>query len=161
MCRHAFCAEYLIEQGADPFIQDRGQHRSAIHYAAAKGKAGALRKLLSDHLCIHTDEGFVPLKSARIQDVSGNCRYTYCSMTAPLRCAAFAHMGTEYYNESAFLSCWSVVHPGMRLACHSPQQLGCIINLENRDSDGKALKVLSTCPEPDSSANSLLQSWSN
>lgn len=73
--RHGFCAQYLIEQGADPFTQDRVQHRSAIHYAAAKGKTGALQKLLSDHLCIHTDEGFVPLKNARIQDVSGNCRY--------------------------------------------------------------------------------------
>ena len=78
--RHGFCAEYLIEQLSDPFTQDRAQQRSAMHYAAAKGKAGALRKLLSDHLCIHTDEGFVPLKSARIQDVSGNCRYMHCHM---------------------------------------------------------------------------------
>ena len=74
-CRHGFCAEYLIEQGADPFVQDRSHNRSAIHYAAAKGKSGSLKRLLSEHMCIHTDEGFVPLKDARIQDVSGNCRY--------------------------------------------------------------------------------------
>ena len=73
-CRHGFAARYLIEQGADPFIQDRTYHRSAIHYAAAKGKADALRRLLDDSLRIHTDEGYVPLKAARIQDVSGNCR---------------------------------------------------------------------------------------
>ena len=74
-CRHGFCAQYLIEQGADPFTQDRAHHRSAIHYAASKGKNTALKLLLSDHMCIHTDEGFLPLKDARIQDVSGNCRY--------------------------------------------------------------------------------------
>lgn len=73
-CRHGFAARYLIEQGADPFLQDRAQHRSAIHYAAAKGKAESLRRLLDDNLRIHTEQGFVALKDARVQDVSGNCR---------------------------------------------------------------------------------------
>lgn len=82
LCRHGFAARYLIEQGADPFIQDRTFHRSAIHYAAAQGKADALRRLLDDNLRIHTEEGFVPLKAARIQDVSGNCRY--CPADAPI-----------------------------------------------------------------------------
>ena len=77
-CRHGFAARYLIEQGADPFVQDRAQHRSAIHYAAAKGKADSLRRLLDDNLRIHTEEGFVALRDARIQDVSGNCRYFLC-----------------------------------------------------------------------------------
>ncbi|KAL3130587.1 hypothetical protein ABBQ38_008392 [Trebouxia sp. C0009 RCD-2024] len=72
---HGFAARYLIEQGADPFIQDKTFHRSAIHYAAARGKADALRRLLDDNLRIHTEEGFVPLKAARVQDVSGTCRY--------------------------------------------------------------------------------------
>ena len=74
-CRHGFAARYLIEQGADPFVQDKTYQRSAIHYAAARGKVDALRRLVDDNLCIHTEDGFVPLKSARIQDVSGNCRY--------------------------------------------------------------------------------------
>ncbi|KAL0049662.1 hypothetical protein WJX82_007154 [Trebouxia sp. C0006] len=72
---HGFAARYLIEQGADPFVQDRSQHRSAIHYAAAKGKAEPLKRLLDDSLRIHTEEGLVSLKNARVQDVSGNCRY--------------------------------------------------------------------------------------
>ena len=74
LCSHGFAARFLIEQGADPFTQDKIHHRSAIHYAAAKGKADALRRLLDDNLRIHTDEGFLALKAARIQDVSGNCR---------------------------------------------------------------------------------------
>ena len=73
-CRHGFAARFLIEQGADPFVQDKVQHRSAIHYAAAKGRVDSLRRLLDDQLRIHTEEGYISLKNARIQDVSGNCR---------------------------------------------------------------------------------------
>ena len=72
-CRHGFAARYLIEQGADPFVQDR-LNRSAIHLAAMKGRTDSLRRLLDDNMRIHTQEGFVPLKMARIEDVSGNCR---------------------------------------------------------------------------------------
>lgn len=73
-CRHGFAARYLIEQGANPFVQDKTFHRSAIHYAAAKGKIDVLRRLMDDNLQVHTEEGYVPLKAARIQDVSGHCR---------------------------------------------------------------------------------------
>lgn len=84
-CRHGFAARYLIEQGADPFVQDKTYHRSAIHYAASKGKVDALRRLLDDNLQIHTEEGYVPLKAARIQDVSGNCRYCSADVNQPVQ----------------------------------------------------------------------------
>lgn len=91
-CRHGFAARYLIEQGADPFVQDKTFHRSAIHYAAARGKIDVLRRLMDDNLQIHTEEGFVPLKAARIQDVSGHCRYCQvganCQFQACHNCGA-------------------------------------------------------------------------
>ena len=74
LCRHGFCAHYLVGQGADPFISDRSLKRSALHYAAANGRADALARLLAEDTKIYTEDGYQSLKRARIQDVSGNCR---------------------------------------------------------------------------------------
>lgn len=130
LCRHGFAARFLIEQGADPFIQDRIHHRSAIHYAAAKGKADALRRLLDDNLQIHTDEGFLALKAARVQDVSGNCRWLMqaqpflkaTSLWQTVR-SAFAHIAVmvaqlQYVHhmlKHAF--CWHGDHGGYWVIC--------------------------------------------
>ena len=73
VCRHAYCARYLIEQGADPFIQDRS-HRMALHHAAANGRSAVLKVLLSDSLKIQTANGAVCLKDARRQSLESNCR---------------------------------------------------------------------------------------
>ena len=75
LCRHGFCAHYLVRQGADPFISDRSLKRSALHYAAANGRADALARLLAEDTKIYTEDGYQSLKRARIQDVSGNCRW--------------------------------------------------------------------------------------
>ncbi len=75
LCRHGYCAHYLVQQGADPFISDRSLKRSALHYAAANGRADALTRLLAEDTKIYTEDGYQSLKRARIQDVSGNCRW--------------------------------------------------------------------------------------
>ena len=73
-CRHVSCVNYLLESGCDVFAVDRAQRRSAIHYAAANGRAGVLRKLLADSTIVHTEEGMQPLKHVRVHDMSGQCR---------------------------------------------------------------------------------------
>jgi len=62
--RHAFCAKYLIEQGADPFKQDKS-HRMALHHAAANGAVAVLKMMLNDSLKIQAPSGLVSLKDAR------------------------------------------------------------------------------------------------
>jgi Ankyrin repeats (many copies) len=72
--RHEACVQFLLQEGADPFVVDRMQRRSVIHYAASFGYVAVLRKLLSDDVMVPTEEGMVALKSVRVHDVSGNCR---------------------------------------------------------------------------------------
>jgi 1,6-anhydro-N-acetylmuramate kinase len=74
MRRHAQCAAYLLEQGADPFAVDRIQRRSTIHYAVAGSHSAVLRLLLSDAAVVHTDDGALPLRDVRVHDMSGQCR---------------------------------------------------------------------------------------
>ena len=47
-CRHADCAQYLLEQGADAFAVDKAQRRSAIHYAVMSPQQNVLKMLVSD-----------------------------------------------------------------------------------------------------------------
>ncbi len=68
------CLNYLLDAGADVFAIDRLQRRSAIHYAAANGRANILRRLLDDSNKVHTEEGFMPLKNVHVHDMSGYCK---------------------------------------------------------------------------------------
>ncbi len=74
--RHAFCAKYLIEQGADPFKQDKS-YRMALHHAAANGAVAVLKMMLSDSLKIQAPSGLVSLKDARKLNLVTNCRYAH------------------------------------------------------------------------------------
>jgi ankyrin repeat protein len=74
-CRHADCAAYLLEQGADAFAVDKAHRRSAIHYAVLGPQPDALRMLLSDDAKIHTEDGRMPLRDVRVHDMSGQCRW--------------------------------------------------------------------------------------
>lgn len=66
---------YLLAQGADAFAVDKGQRRSAIHYAVANQQHEVLKVLLSDDAKVHTDDGELPLRNVRVHDMSGQCRY--------------------------------------------------------------------------------------
>ena len=74
-CRHADCAAYLLEQGADAFAVDKAHRRSAIHYAVLGPRPDALRMLVSDDAKIHTEDGRMPLRDVRVHDMSGQCRW--------------------------------------------------------------------------------------
>ena len=72
--RHVSCVNFLLTSGADPFLVDKIQRRSAIHYAAAAGQASVLKVLLSNEQLMHTEDGMQALKHVRIHDISGQCR---------------------------------------------------------------------------------------
>ena len=74
-CRHADCAAYLLEQGADAFAVDKAHRRSAIHYAVLGPRPDALRMLVSDDAKIHTEDSRMPLRDVRVHDMSGQCRW--------------------------------------------------------------------------------------
>lgn len=74
-CRHVSCVNFLLNSGAEPFLVDKLQRRSAIHYAAAAGQSNVLKALLSDSQLMHTEDGMLALKNVRIHDMSGQCRY--------------------------------------------------------------------------------------
>jgi hypothetical protein len=76
--RHVSCVKFLLNNGAEPFLVDKPQRRSAIHYAANGGQVGVLRALLSDTQLMHTEDGVLPLKNVRVHDMSGQCR---CPLT--------------------------------------------------------------------------------
>jgi len=63
----------LLAEGADPFLVDRRQLRTALHYAAAFGQAPVLRTLLSEGTCVDTAVGRVALRDAKVCDMSGTC----------------------------------------------------------------------------------------
>ena len=71
--RSTACASLLLAEGADPFLVDRRQLRTALHYAAAFGQASTLRTLLSEGTCIDTAVGRVALRDAKVCDMSGIC----------------------------------------------------------------------------------------
>lgn len=66
--------EVLLRNGADPFLVDKAQLRTALHYSAAFGHADALAMLLSDSTRVVTEDGRVALRLAKIRDMSGVCR---------------------------------------------------------------------------------------
>lgn len=73
-CRHAFCARYLLEQGADIFARDK-TYRLALHLAAASGRHHVMKVLLDDSMKVTTDDGLVVLRNVRRHGISSNCRW--------------------------------------------------------------------------------------
>ena len=65
----------LLAEGADPFLMDRRQLRTALHYAAAFGQAAVLRALLSEGTIVDTAAGRVALRNAKVCDMSGVCTW--------------------------------------------------------------------------------------
>lgn len=73
---------YLLAEDADPFLVDRAHLRTALHSAAAYGHAGVLRVLLRDDLTVSAGGQRLPLRSARVRDMSGICRSCSASTQA-------------------------------------------------------------------------------
>lgn len=71
----------LLAEGADPFLVDRRQLRTALHYAAAFGQATVLRVLLSEGTFVDTAAGRVALRNAKVCDMSGICTCVHCAAT--------------------------------------------------------------------------------
>jgi ankyrin repeat protein len=75
----------LLAEGADPFLVDRRQLRTALHYAAAFGQATTLRALLSEGTLVHTAAGRVALRNAKVCDMSGICTCGHGSAETNIR----------------------------------------------------------------------------
>ena len=82
----------LLRHEADPFLVDRAQLRTAIHYAASFGHAAALRLLLADSTRVDTEQGRMPLRLAKVCDMSGACR-----------CAQLSHQTVDLEQHSLIL----------------------------------------------------------
>ena len=74
----------LLRNGADPFLVDKAQLRTALHYCAAFGQEAALGVLLSDSTRVDTEEGRVALRQAKIRDMSGICRLLLSTKPLPI-----------------------------------------------------------------------------
>lgn len=100
LCRHAFCAHYLIEQGADIYARDKS-YRLALHHAAANGRGHVLKVLLDDSMRVATHDGHVALRNARRHGNSCNCRcargfdlhVVCCHHSTFARCLCEPHLG--------------------------------------------------------------------
>ena len=92
--RHEECVRYLLAEDADPFLVDRAHLRTALHSAAAYGHAGVLRVLLRDDLTVSAGGQRLPLRSARVRDMSGICRFCSTS-TRPHLLETCHHQGMK------------------------------------------------------------------
>ena len=89
--RSTACAMLLLAEGADPFLVDRRQLRTALHYAAAFGQVATLRALLSEGTLVDTAAGRVALRDAKVCDMSGICTCGYGPAGTDPRTDSSAH----------------------------------------------------------------------
>lgn len=64
-CRYHNCAAYLLEQGADPLVQD-AEWRTALHHAVGNGKAQIVRELLHESTQVEGKQGRQALKNVQV-----------------------------------------------------------------------------------------------
>lgn len=73
--RHAPVVRYLLQQGADPFVQDKPRGYYCLHIAAYHGHVDVLHVLLDPATRVERNGRRIPLSAAKVQYTGGTCRF--------------------------------------------------------------------------------------
>lgn len=68
-------ARYLLQRGADPFVQDKARGYNCLQLAAYHGHVHVLRVLLDPATRVDRNGRSVALSTAKVQYTGGTCRF--------------------------------------------------------------------------------------